>query len=420
VKTKRSPRPAEELVPGVAVPAEVERWFVRRGLPALSPYRRRRGHVWRRGLPALLANLAYWALVCAAPVPSEAWVELLVFGAAIVLLWVGMNVLRHRRPLAAPVTIGWVELAAFVLVPATVFAGSGAADWLGSELLAEGVTSTTTVGWFVGVAVFQVVYLVVVRVLVGLGIFALATWLLRQLASSVVAFSTALSRTLPLLLGVVAFFLYAAEIWQAVGRQHAFNYTLLLLIFVGLGALFTGSREHFDIDSLRRFESAAALRAAVADFECLGVPDDLEFPIDTPLGRRQRFNLRLVAVAGRLVVAVVVAIAVGLTFFVIGMVSIDSSVVKAWTLAEPTRILRIGVPGGEWLVSWELLKVAGFLATFSGFYFAVVSSVDPALRAGITDTSEDAVREGCAARVLALHAVSVEVPDSGRAHHRQS
>ena len=90
MKTKRSPRPAEELVPGVAVPAEVERWFVRRGLPALSPYRRRRGHVWRRGLPALLANLAYWALVCAAPDPAGAWVELLVFGAAIVSLWVGL------------------------------------------------------------------------------------------------------------------------------------------------------------------------------------------------------------------------------------------------------------------------------------------------------------------------------------------
>ena len=47
-------------------------------------------------------------------------------------------------------------------------------------------------------------------------------------------------------------------------------------------------------------------------------------------------------------------------------------------------------------------RVAGFLAVFAGFYYAVVSATDPAMRQGVRDTVTESIREACATRAALL------------------
>ena len=48
--------------------------------------------------------------------------------------------------------------------------------------------------------------------------------------------------------------------------------------------------------------------------------------------------------------------------------------------------------------------MSGFIATFSGFYYAVYSISDPSFRAGMADDNEASLRELFAARRLYLAA----------------
>ena len=105
------------------------------------------------------------------------------------------------------------------------------------------------------------------------------------------------------------------------------------------------------------------------------------------------------AVLSRLVVAIVVSVVVGLFFVVFGFLTVNDDVVKAWTLQNPRTLLTLRVPTRTLTLGWEHLNVAGFLATFSGFYFTIVSATDPTLRAGFRDTAEDGIRDACAARI---------------------
>jgi hypothetical protein len=254
------------------------------------------------------------------------------------------------------------------------------------------------------ILVAQLVLIGLVRLVAGSGAVALAKWLFRELIGMLDSASAALARALPLLLGVVTFFFFTAEVWQSVGRLHGVTYSLVLLSFIGLGATFLSSRRQLDLDALRRFQEPDELYAALerCDAPFDSFEDARGLVGDCPLGIRQRFNLRLVAVLSRLIVAVVIATGVGLFFVAVGVLAIDAESVKTWTAHEATELFSIEVGRNTWLLSWEHLRVAGFLATFTGFYFAVVSTTDPIFREGITDTAEDLVRSACAVRVLSL------------------
>lgn len=388
--------------------ATIERWFIRRGVPAVSPFPRSRGELWRRAIPALLANLLFWLLVAVSNLPDKAWILVPAFAAMVLVPWVIRNLVGRRHPFAVPRQIAMAELLVVLVGPPGLLVAAGTFNGFSESGAGGQPIEGYHIALFIVATGFQLIYLVAVRILVGLGIAAMMVWFLRELANSVVAFYGALSRTLPMLLGVVTFFFFTAEVWQSIGRLHFLNYSMLLALFTILGAMFVRKQQR-PLSELARFDTAEDFAEATPEGLPLQAPAADRFPLACPLDVGARLELRLVAILGRLVVSVVVALGISLVFFVIGVVAIDSAVVKAWIAAAPSRIFAIRVPGGEWLLTWEHLKVTGFLATFSGFYFLVVSSTDPALREGISDTAEDAVREACAVRAMALDAVG-ELP----------
>jgi hypothetical protein len=204
-------------------------------------------------------------------------------------------------------------------------------------------------------------------------------------------------------------------VWQSIGLLHWFPLMLLIFLFASLGGVFIASGRSINIDRLATFDSHEDLASVVGT---AGLPaattahrlGELSFPVVCPLGKRQRANLLVVAVLSRLVVATVVATVVGLFFVVFGFVTVNSEVVKAWTLRTPREIFALDVPTRTLSLTWEHLNVAGFLATFSGFYFTIVSATDPTLRAGLRDTAEEGVRSACAARIVLNDLEGHELP----------
>ena len=97
-----------------------------------------------------------------------------------------------------------------------------------------------------------------------------------------------------------------------------------------------------------------------------------------------------------------VALAVLAFFLVFAVATTNVDAVKTWSQSEPDVIFQWATSRHAYAFTWEQVRVSGFLAAFSGFYYAVVSATDPSLREGVQDTAEDTVREACAARLEAL------------------
>lgn len=324
--------------------------------------------------------------------------EATIGGAILVVTWLVSNLVRKQRLFSYPSGLGPFELAAFVLgptIPALLTTEAADSflegDSIGIRLLGAAI-----------VVCIQLLVLGVVWFAVSFGIVSLTVWLLRELAETLGTTGAAFARTVPPLLGVVTFFFLTAEVWQSIGLLRWFPLMLLILLFTVLGGIFIARARNLDIDALATFETNADLQSALlASSLSLPAMDhrSVAFPVVCPLSRRQRANLVVVAVLSRLVVATVVSVLVGTFFVVFGFLTVNTDVVKAWTLQTPREILSLHVPTRRLSLTWEHLNVAGFLATFSGFYFTIVSAADPTLRAGLRDTAEDGIREACAARV---------------------
>lgn len=388
-------------------PDAISRWFVKRGVPSLLDGSDVGRDVTRRMAPALVVLY----LIALVPFATRGPWSLLTDGAfavlSVVATWVVSNLSRGRRPFTPRVTLGAVEFGLFVLVPPLIgvvvgrLAGAGAGAGAGDEGTAWIDVAVTVI---ISVLI-QLVLLAVVWVLVYFGVLALLTWLTREVIGSLGDVGVTVARTVPLLLGVVTFFFFTAEVWQAIGRVGTVGYVGVVALFVGTGGLFLFSRRQFDLASLARFETRADLEQSLRTGAVPGLDaGGVELPADCPLSPPQERNLRLVAALSRLVVAALVGSWVFAFFFCLGLLAVSGETVKAWTQADPELLAQGAFLGQTVTLTWEHVKVAGFLAVFTGFYFAVVSATDSRLREGLRDTADDAVRQACAARLALLHA----------------
>ena len=66
----------------------------------------------------------------------------------------------------------------------------------------------------------------------------------------------------------------------------------------------------------------------------------------------------------------VASMLVGGFFMVFGVLALDEGVIASWIESEPRVLAELSWLGGA-VVTEELLRVALFLAAFSGFYFTI-------------------------------------------------
>ena len=367
---------------------DVEHWFLARGTPHfIEGYSRRRDIT--RTLPVL--TLVFLVEMGSALNADWRWWQnvLAILGGAAVLLgsWAAINRLRGRRALARPVAVTRVDMAVFVLVPAflpVLFGGQ----------LREALA----------LAAVNVLILLAVVYLGSYGLVTLLRWAIRKMVGQLRAVFGLLARALPMLLLIVALLLFTPEVWQVAANLEGpyLAATLGLLFAMGVGFLLT--RLPGEIARLGQVESDEALAALCDGTPAAGCSDGVD-PSPLPLSRHERGNVALVVVVSQGIQVMLVAIVMGLFFVLFGLVAIRPEVVLSWVQKPELDAIFTWGNGEDVVLTGELIRVALFLAAFSGFYFTVYVITDETYRREFFDEVVAEVRQALAVRTVYLRAL---------------
>ena len=369
---------------------EIERWFIRRGVPHFIDDYAPTTDIWNRSLQMLV--IAYLAGgLNALDLNGWTWQRNVLTGLGVVIVliggWAAANVARGRQAFTVPEVVGTPELALFLIgptIPSIVF---GQWDDALQSLLA-------------GAAVLTMIY-----VSTSYAVVALLRWALRRSAAQLPALASLVVRALPLLLLFTTFLFINAEVWQVAGTLVGVPYAATLLVFFILGAVFVLSRVPGIMRGLATFASWDEVRDAAAGTpaEQVTIPSHGAPPVFA-LSVRQKVNAALVTVFSQALQITFVALLLTSFFALFGFLAIPEETAVAWTGLREVRVLAdIGIGDNTLVISEPLLRVAGFLGAFTGMYFTVVLSTDSTYRDEFADDVAPQIRQALAVRAAYLH-----------------
>ncbi len=377
----------------------IERWFLRRGLPHFIEDYSAEHDVLSRTLPLL--TLSFLVEVVNAPKRGyPLWFDAVaVVGGFAILLgaWMLVNRLRGRGLLQRPDAVGAVEIAVFVVVPALV------PIVFGRQYVSAAATAAVNLG------LLAVIYLAT-----SYGVVPTLRWGVGKLGAQLEAISGLLTRALPLLALFVTFFFLTAEVWQSAGIMTGPAYWLALGLFVAVGVFFVLARMPSELGELGTFESWSEVDALVrgTPAEAISGRERSERGMDEPvvtrgLSNRQRANVVLVTLFSQAVQILIVSAAIGAFFSTLGLLLVPRSTIAAWTGVEADAIHVLAtwhLAGRELVITEPTLRVAGFVTSFAGLQFTMNLLTDPLYRAEFRAEVVGEIRQAFAVRAVYLRA----------------
>lgn len=373
--------------------SDIDRWFIRKGLPHfIEPYSAGPA-VWNRAAPVLVVayvagglnglDLSNWSL-------SRNLAAGAVVIAVLMVTWMAANLLRRRPALARPHDLGTAELIAFVVgpaIPSLVF-----------EQWADAVLATIE-----GISVLTVIY-----VITSYGVIPLIGWAASQTSHRLGSVGRMLTRALPLLLLFTVFLFINAEVWQVAGTLAGPAYALTLGLFFVMGSAFVLSRVPAVTRTVSQFDDWGEVTALLAGTPAADLADHLPHhgdPMERPLSRRQRVNIGLVSVFSQAILITIVAVSLALFLALFGLLTMTEQHTAAWTGLDSVHVLwRLRLDGRELVLTESLLRVTGFLGAFTGMYFTVVLGTDATYRDEFTEDAGPQIRQALAVRLARHHA----------------
>ncbi len=298
--------------------------------------------VFNRAAP-LLGLVFVGELLGAGQLDWTWWQNVLAVLGALGLMLVAvalLNMVQGRPVRAIPDRLGRTELAAFVILPALlplIFGGQ-----LGSAV------STIAANLLILLLIYAVfVY----------GLLAILRWVISRLAGQVRSSLGLLAKAVPLLAIFALLSFTTEEMWDMFGKMATFDYAAVIGLFVLLGSAFLLVRVPREA---RRLETEVG-----------------EGP---ELSRAQRFNVGLVLFVSQGVQVLIVSLTIGAFFVLFGLLAVNEALRLEWMDTAGSSVVSFSVGGENFQLTEELLKVAGGLAAFSGFYFAVAMLTDSTYR----------------------------------------
>lgn len=341
--------------------AELERGFRRAGLPLFIEDYSATTDVYNRVVP-LLGLVLLGEMLGALNLEWSPLANVAAALGGLAILLVAVALINRRNghpPLAVPQRVGKTELAAFVLLPALlplIFGG----QWRSALFTALG-----------NLALLALIYGVV-----GYGLVWIVRWVLGRLAGQLRSSLGLIAKALPLLLIFALLSFMTQESWQIFPGVTTPIYFVIIGLFVVLGSLFLAVRIPTEA---RRIEHEAGSEAP-------------------PLDRRQRLNVGLVMFVSQAVQVLIVSIALGAFFVAFGLLAINDEVRAGWLGTPGDVLVQFRLFGERLELTSELLRVAGGLAAFSGFYFAIAIFTDSTYRDEFLDELTSEMRSSFAAR----------------------
>lgn len=209
------------------------------------------------------------------------------------------------------------------------------------------------------------------------------------------------SRALPLLLVFVTFLFINAEVWQLSAALPGSTLWLVVLLLLGLAAVFLLVRLPEEVDRVDEDVDEAFLRRATAGTPLAAHVDAAVArgwrPVHVEFTGAARTNLVLVLLLVQFVQVLLLVLAVFGFFLLFGSLAVGEGVQVAWTAQE--QVHSFGIAPN---VSVELVKVSLFLAAFSGLSFTVNAVTDETYRSQFFAAVTDELERALATRVVYL------------------
>lgn len=386
-----------------AARTDVERWFRRRGVPQLIEGYGSESRIDARAAPLIAiwlvsGTVLFWGVN---PDWPPLWNVLAVL-ATLVFIGIGAGAVRwfRGRPIGAASTIHPVEVVILASLPAVA---AGIID--GAPIQFVAVFLNVLLG-------FGVIYIVV-----GFGLLEIGGWAVARLGSQLTEMIGLLGRTLPLLLILVVFLLFAAELWEAAHHLGTGELAAVLGLLVLIGVLLVVTSIRRELRQLETIEDwGPVLRQA--NSPPTGIPDaeaTRPIPSPEPLGWLERVNVVVLGLIGILIQALSVGALVMAFLVVFGLIAVPADVQAGW-IGEPLgNLTTISLLGEERTITGELLTVSALLSGIVGLYFTGLAVTDSAYRGEYLDRLLGELRDLLAVRAWYLDSLSQSGEIEGQA-----
>ncbi len=379
-----------------AVPA-TERWFVRRGLPHFIEGYSASSDVFTRAVPALTLVFLLEVLGNAPNADYPLWKNAVAVAsgfAFVVLIWTISNVARQRPAFARPSALGPVEITLFVIGPGLIALPFGG-QWR-SALVTSGAN----------LVLLGLIYLVT-----SYGLLWMTRWAVWQTVRQVETVARLYVRSLPLLLLFVSFLFLTNEVWQTTASLVGPWYWIVLAFFPLVGTVFAVMRLPKEVSRLATFPSWDVVCERVQGTPVEPVAPSVERRDDrVGLSRRQWGNVGLVVLFSQGVQVLLVIVMVFAVLLGFGLIVATKPIVTGFLGYAPHVLAHVDLWDRHMVLTEELLRISGFLAVFSGFYFTVAVLTEDTYREEFLD---DVVSE--VSRALAVRTVYLGLLDQHRA-----
>jgi hypothetical protein len=382
-----------------ALRADVERWFARRGVPQLIEGYSSEPAMDARATPLLagwliLGTIRDWGT-------NPDWTAAAnALGIAATLTWMAVAWVLVRRVRGRPAwtrqaTFDVLDIATMALLPA---APAAFIDGSAREAVTSALGALTGIG--------------VVYVIVGFGVIEIGIWAVVRLWQQLTYLVGLVARTLPILLIIVVFLLFASELWQvahAVSTEELAVVLLLLILLAGLfvGTAFRGELRQIEADPDPNWPLTQAHGTPVEALAKRNGADRIDVP---RLNWLQRGNLTLLVVVPTVLQATFVAVVVMVVLAVFAAFIIPMPVLDAWIGEPPRTLVTVELLGEARALTAEMLIVCALLGGIVGLYFSGLAISDPAYRSERFDRDVAGVRELIAARAIYVHALRAAAP----------
>jgi hypothetical protein len=368
---------------------DIERWFARKGVPQLIEGFSSESAMDRRAAPLISLWLIIGTIKDWGTRPD--WpVGLNLLGIALTIAWMGVawvifSAVRGRSPRIRPSTFDLFDIALIAFlpaIPAAVIDGDSG----------EGIRAF--LGALSGVGLIYVI--------TGFGLIEIGAWAVARLWVQLTHIVELLARTLPVLLILVVFLLFATEMWEAAHAMTWVELGLVLLLLLIVAALLVVSTFRGELQRLEARTDADGVQAdaghtPAAPLAALVADDALPSP---RLNWLQRSNVTLLVAIPQLLQATAVGLAVMASLVVFALIAIPASVQQVW-VGGPTRDIAVFVMLDEVrTLSEELVVVSAVLGGIVGLYFSGLAITDPAYRSDGFDREIGGVRQILAAWAL--------------------
>jgi hypothetical protein len=381
---------------------QIERWFAARGVPQLIEGFSTEQRMDARAVPFIgawlvIGTFLIWGRRPQADLGAQILLSLAALAAILVVLGLVL-LLRRHPPFRANARLDLLDIAMIGLVP------SVAAAVVHGRLLADPIA-------VFGVAGFVLLGVGLIYLVFGFGLLEIGWWALGHLRTQLTQISTLLARTLPVLLILVVFLLFASELWQAAHTLGGADLIAIIVLLLLVASLLVVTRARAEIGRLEETErtgDAVATRLAGTPAEPLAGAM-LAAPPPRRLRWLERINLVFLMLLSQLLQSLFVGLLVTLFLVALGVLAIPASVQEQW-VGEPVRTVQgFELLGEPRLVSTELLVTAGLLGGMCALYFTGLALTDAAYRAEFHARVVADVEE-----IMAVHAAYLASPEVRR------